>query len=452
VTPDAVPPPTVDLRCGDALEVLRTLPDESVQTCVTSPPYYGLRDYGTGVWHGGDPGCEHKVCENPSGHGSSRLQGGKKTVGHQREGFRGVCPRCGAVRVDRQIGLELTVEEYVARMVEVFREVRRVLRKDGTLWLNLGDSYAGSNMTGGVGSGTIDGSQHGDRKSGDLRFAGKRELGALKPKDLIGIPWRVAFALQADGWWLRSDIIWAKPNCMPSSVSDRPTSSHEYVFLLAKNERYFYDAEAIKEPSGPIHVAGRGSRADNDRDPAHGTRKQDAIGKHTYTGFNERWRNRPRGGRNTRSVWTIATQPFPDAHFATFPEALVERCVLAGSPPMACAACGAPWHRVIERTGALHRREAAHVPGNVATKVDSTGWAPTTRPTSEWRVGCECGAGTAPAVVLDPFVGSGTTCAVAARLGRDSIGIDLNPDYIRMAERRVAPWVAQTRLFQEVTE
>lgn len=322
--------PTVQLLCGDSIEVLRTMPDESVQTCVTSPPYYGLRDYG----------------------------------------------------VDGQYGLESTVEEYVARMVEVFAEVRRVLRPDGTLWLNLGDSFIanpkgnlnGQDKSGLTSTRTQENAPVGVRKNG---------LG-LKTKDLIGIPWRVAFALQANGWWLRSDIVWAKPNAMSESVTDRPTRAHEFVFLLTKAERYWYDADAIREKARGVARAGKNSRANVDRTPAAGTRKQDAIAKRTYVGFNDRWRERPVENRNARSVWAVATKPFPEAHFAVMPEELVERCTLAGAPE--------------------------------------------------------------GATVLDPFSGSGTTAMVAARLGRNAIGIDLNPEYIAMAQRRVAPYVAQARL------
>jgi len=295
----------VTIYHGDALTVLRSLPADSVQCCVTSPPYWGLRDYG-----------------NPD-----------------------------------QLGLEPTPEEYVARLVEIFREVRRVLRDDGTVWLNLGDSYVGNASPGGEATRTC----HGKPNARD-RIALVKQGGGLKPKDLVGIPWRVAFALQADGWWLRSDIIWAKPNPMPESVTDRPTKAHEYVFLLAKSERYFWDQEAVREaasqPNGTARLTAQ--------------HKQAAIGQNqTGTlGTNQGLPN-----RNIRTVWQIATQPYPEAHFATFPPKLVEPCVKAGCPK--------------GRT------------------------------------------------VLDPFAGSGTTLAVAKKLNRRAVGIELNRDYCGLARRRL---------------
>ncbi len=256
--------PTATILCGDVRQRLAELPDGSVQTCVTSPPYWGLRDYGH----------------------------------------------------DGQIGLERTPEEYVAEMVTVFREVRRVLADNGALWLNVGDSYNGAapNRSG----------QHGF-KDGQSNRAARHSVGGvadLKPKDLVGIPWRLAFALQADGWWLRQDIIWAKPNPMPESVTDRCTKAHEYVFLLTKSARYFYDAAAITEPSANLGVTdirfGGAKYGDSD-DPKHQTKSGN-----TYVDS---------GTRNRRSVWQIATKPYAGAHFAVMPEALAEPCVLAGSRP-----------------------------------------------------------------------------------------------------------------------
>lgn len=267
---------TWEIRQGRNLDLLAAIPDESVQTCITSPPYWGLRDYGE----------------------------------------------------DDQLGLEPTPEEYVENMVEVFREVRRVLRDDGTLWLNLGDSYAANAKGGGgTGAGTLNcGPKHnktsterqmlGDSRRFDLAGCG------LKPKDLVGIPWRVAFALQADGWYLRSDIIWHKPNPMPESVTDRPTKAHEYIFLLTKQPRYYYDADAIRESS--TTEAGTAGSWDGNRDlglPDGKTR----FGKPNLGGSID-------GRRNRRSVWTVSTKPFSGAHFAVFPPDLIEPCVLAGCP------------------------------------------------------------------------------------------------------------------------
>jgi len=299
---------------GDVLERLAEIESESVQTCITSPPYWGLRDYGTATWEGGDEGCDHST---PRSRGDDIRHGDKQgTSAGSRPNTQSKCS-CGAIRVDSQLGLEPTPEAYVKRMVAVFREVRRVLRDDGTLWLNLGDSYnsgAEVGRHGGLGAaGVIDAPrQYGVRVTG------------LKPKDLVGIPWRVAFALQADGWTLRSDIIWAKPNSMPESVTDRPTKSHEYLFLLSKSPRYYYDADAISEPIaqstkndarlGVVSGTGRPRYSDDQR----------ASCPSGMAGGN-------RAGRNRRTVWTIPTQPFPGAHFAVFPPSLVEPCILAGS-------------------------------------------------------------------------------------------------------------------------
>ena len=338
-----------------------------------------------------------------------------------------------------QLGLEPTPDAYVANMVAVFREVWRVLRPDGTVWLNLGDSFAGGNIGGfRPGSGRADGVVD---ERGQRNRNGNGCPPGLKPKDLVGIPWRVALALQADGWWLRSDIVWAKGNPMPESVTDRPTKAHEYLFLLAKSARYFYDNEAIKEPCGPFHPCGPGSRADNDRDPAHGTRKQDAIGKQTYVGFNDRWRENPTSGRNKRSVWEIPTSPFPEAHFATFPPALVEPCIKAGTSERGCCpTCGAPWQRVVEKErkprGDAFGRKAvggydhgqAGSPYMQTVASTTLGWQPT--------CGCPAEGEPQPCVVLDPFGGAGTTMLVADRLGRHGVGVELSGEYTRMARRR----------------
>lgn len=327
---------------GDCRETLRTLPAESVQCCVTSPPYWGLRDYG-------HPG---------------------------------------------QLGLEPTPEEYVASMVEVFREVRRVLRPDGTLWLNLGDSF-------------------------------------LPGKQLGGIPWRVAFALQADGWWLRSDIIWAKGNPMPESVTDRPTKAHEYVFLLSKSDRYYYDADAIAEDA-------------TGRDPGNIGHKYQTPGIYATSGEHQQsglTAIGPRDKRNARTVWNINTRPFPDAHFAVFPPELPERCIRAGTSERGCCSeCGAPWERVTERTAMVvapsGRKEAMGEYGRTQTSGTMV-QAPTSQ-TTGWRPTCEHDAPAVPCTVLDPFGGSGTTGYVAQELGRKWIACELNPEYIRIAERRTA--------------
>jgi len=296
---------------GNCLEVLKSLDENSIDCCVTSPPYWGLRDYG----------------------------------------------------VDGQLGLESTPDEYVQKLVEIFREVMRVLKDEGTLWLNLGDSYAGSNSAG-IEDNKAAGK--GSRKT-VVKERPNKVVKGLKPKDLVGIPWRVAFALQADGWYLRSDIIWYKPNAMPESVRDRPTKAHEYIFLMSKSPRYYYDYKAILESlkrpselerSTPAMFRGR------NKHNGYGTRKHSG---NEYKGELE--------GRNKRSVWTVSTKPFSEAHFATFPPDLIEPCILAGCP--------------------------------------------------------------SGGIVLDPFFGAGTTGLVAMRNGRQYIGIELNEEYIEIAEKRL---------------
>ena len=261
-----------EVREGNCLDLLAAMPEQSVQTCITSPPYWGLRDYGE----------------------------------------------------DDQLGLEPTPEEYTANMVELFREVRRVLRNDGTLWLNLGDSYCGGGGFSPNAPSNLAGAKQ--TTQGGAKSGGIKPVSGLKPKDLVGIPWRVAFALQADGWYLRSDIIWHKPNPMPESVTDRPTKAHEYIFLLTKQPRYYYDADGIREAAA-VDTTGQtirfgGNKYGDSDDPHHATKSGNAY---EFT-----------GGRNRRSVWTVTTKPFSGAHFAVFPPDLIEPCVLAGSSPTAC--------------------------------------------------------------------------------------------------------------------
>ena len=338
---------TVTIHVGDCLDTLRRMPDASVQCCVTSPPYWGLRDYGH----------------------------------------------------DGQIGLESTPEAYVVRMVEVFREVRRVLRDDGTCWVNLGDSYNGIG-----GPGKQDGGPIGRTAAVAIEGTKGRRISTIKPKDLVGIPWRVAFALQADGWYLRQDIIWHKPNPMPESVTDRCTKAHEYVFLLAKNERYYYDAEAVSEPvsvstTARLSQPSLSLQAGSDRVPGQTNGPMKAVGprfggskfgdsddpKHATKSGNVYQIPDANGRRNRRSVWTITTKPFSGAHFAVMPPDLADLCIRAGCP--------------------------------------------------------EGG------VVLDPFGGAGTVGLMADRLGRDAVLCELNPEYAELARRRIAD---DNRLFGKV--
>jgi DNA modification methylase len=288
--------------------------------------YFGLRDYNTATWEGGDAACSHRPASTPARRGlaSSTLTGGQSSNGHQQEGYKDLCGKCGARRIDRQIGLEETPEAYVARLVDVFREVRRVLHPSGTLWLNIGDSYAGSGR-GLMGDCTP--SDRGNAKQGTNRGTtigqfNRPDWGDLKSKDLIGIPWMTAFALRADGWYLRSEVIWHKKAPMPESVTDRPTKAHEQVFLLAKSPTYYYDADAIREPLAAEPRAREfGNKHALARNVSHltGNMKPGVL----YT-------DNPQGA-NRRSVWTLGPENYAGSHFATFPTKLVEPCILAGS-------------------------------------------------------------------------------------------------------------------------
>jgi DNA modification methylase len=324
-----------------------------VQTCVTSPPYFGLRDYGTAQWSGGSDNCDHKEYLGGRGESSKKQN---TNVGTQKYNYKDLCKKCGAKRIDLQIGLEENPQAYVDKMVEVFRCVRDLLADDGTLWLNLGDSYAGSGKGPAGNLGKTHNERHLEHKHSKIVPDG------CKPKDLIGIPWLVALALRADGWYLRQDIIWAKPNPMPESVMDRCTKSHEYIFLMSKNPHYYFDHEAIREPAKSESRIARfgGNKYGDSDDPKHASGND-----YIYTGT-----------RNKRSVWTQCTKPYKGAHFATFPTQLIEPCVLAGS------------------------------------RIND--------------------------IVFDPFMGSGTTAEVAIMNDRQYLGCELNPEYQKLQNERIA--------------
>lgn len=421
------------IHVGDALTVLRTLPDSSVHCCVTSPPYWNLRDY----------------------------------------------------NVDGQIGLEASVDDWVRVLVAVFDEVRRVLRKDGTLWLNVGDAYVGSGSgqqgaTGAMADRSVVAArrrrQGKHARIGDDRPLRGRAAGSLQPKQRLGLPHRLVFALQAAGWWWRDEIVWHKRAPMPESARDRATQSHEFVFLLSKRAAYFFDQEGWKEPvTGQAHPrhdgrtprgwdTGPGDHRDlRGRYDPRGDRAE-AFGR--GPGFRVRAPKTLNAGdafgdlvtrRNRRSVWTLTSEPFREAHFATFPTALVEPCLVAGtSTDGCCSSCGTPRRRLMRKGGPdlAHQRacggDANGEYHGQATKNFAAAGAENAsevkarilagmreRVTVGWKTGCHCEAGTAPCLVLDPFAGSGTTGVVAAQLGRSFVGIELNPQYAAMARRRI---------------
>lgn len=536
------------LLIGDARDLLKTLPDQSVHCVITSPPYYGLRDYGTATWEGGDSDCDHVVGAIRTGLGLEKLgeryAGGRHKAAEPKPMMaKGMCPKCGARRTDGQIGLEATPADYIAELVSVFQEVWRVLRDDGTVWLNLGDSYNNFRVEMGPGQAV-----HGRDKLNGKPEPKSRPRGAagLKEKDLMMMPARVAIALQDSGWYVRSDCIWCKPNPMPESCTDRPTSSHEHIFLLAKSgdttfwthrdgagsraqpapdyrwldgdndeaetdqepplwrlERssvdprrkrwrrvnlwvgrdYFYDAEAVREGVAPSQIG-------RERSDVVGGKSWNERNQHSEGGTYEIRKLRPSvakggfggktadqaqpafradyGSRNLRNVWTIATLPFASAHFATFPPDLVETCVRAGTSERGCCQqCGAPWFRRITKGAPDEAHRAASgadasggYNGQSTKNHDAAGVQNASdvkrrilegmrEKTYDWSPTCGCDRWPpVPCTVLDPFMGAGTTGLVADRLGRDAIGIELNPDYAELARKRV---VGDSPLFAVVT-
>ena len=374
---------------GNAIDIIRTFPDESIDCVVTSPPYYGLRDYGTGHWEGGDPNCDHEAARRKTRFDYKLDEKQASSKGTDVKSYEKVCPLCGAVRVDEQIGLEETPEEYIDRLVELFREIKRCLKKEGTIWVNIGDSYWGGgwrNAEFNEHSGEI-------QKGSKGTYCGKSMpnlkgyVNGYKPKDLIGIPWMLAFALRADGWYLRQDIIWHKPNPMPESVTDRCTKAHEYIFLLSKSKDYYFAYEEIQEDA--VTAENRPIGIVRERELDYNTKRRNNPEAYLQT---PRTKNCQYDGqapnsmhirredvqyttRNKRDVWSVCVKPNRETHFATYPESLVVPCIKAGCP--------------------------------------------------------ENG------VVLDPFMGSGTTGIVARKLNRNFVGTELNPEYQKMAERRI---------------
>ena len=386
---------TITIYRGDCRERLQSISDKTFHTVVTSPPYWGLRDYGTATWIGGDPNCPHYRTNHTSDKCITGHKKSQKSGGIASSIYKTVCPKCGAVRQDRQLGLEETPQEYVANMVQVFREVRRVLRDDGTLWLNLGDTYYNYRSDGKYPKQTVSKTK---QDLPEFSTARGNKLEGLKSKDLIGIPWRVAFALQEDGWYLRQDIIWHKPNPMPESVKDRCTKSHEYIFLFSKSKNYYFDNESIREKAqdesakrllrgvSDSHKNNQGAPGQTPHTmnkPRKNIRKEftsDMGGG--GTSFKDHSGYKKADGtlmidekRNKRSVWTVTTKPYKEAHFATYPPDLIEPCILAGCP------------------------EGGHV--------------------------------------LDPFGGAGTTALVSDRLKRHSSLIELNDEYAKITEKRL---------------
>ena len=433
--------PGIAVHCGDVRAVCRALPANFVQTVVTSPPYWGLRDYGVppSIW-GGDPDCKHrfKPTRLAKGGGSTSSFRRDRKAGLKRGTVQpGFC-RCGAWK--GCYGLEPTPELFVEHTVEIFREVRRVLRDDGTLWLNLGDSYANDakGYRGGRGSSTLtgDGNYQHEASPPELQKGWRQSLNGLKRKDLIGIPWMVAFALRADGWNLRSDVVWSKRNTTPQSVRDRPTSAHEHIFLLSKKPKYFYDVVGSSEVATGEAPGNRKHKAAEAYEAGDRLLRR-AAGFTAMSGYAQ---------RQMRSVWSMSSAPYKGAHFAAFPPELVRRCLSAGVNEFGCcAACGSPWRRIVERvrmptrTGKASKVNAivldpnspyAEHRGKIAGNRDPKRHV-TLKITKGWERTCKCeAAAIEPCRVFDPFHGAGTTMCVAQRLGLEYVGAEIKPDYV----------------------
>lgn len=475
--------------CKSAIDLLRDLPDQSVHCIITSPPYFGLRDYGTAKWEGGDPNCEHRVGNQVE---DTKAKGA--IVSGVRPGVdASTCILCGAKRIDDQIGLEQTPEQYVDNLVEIFHEARRVLRDSGVLWLNLGDSFWGGKGQSGHANADI---QRDRVKRGDsfnvsaAHVAGKgktrptdRKHDIIKPKDLVGIPFRVAFALQADGWYWRSTIPWVKRNAMPESVKDRPTSGVEYVFMFSKSQKYYYDYFAIQRPLAESSISK--ILMDSVENLATGIRfggnKADGYGNETCSG--KKWvAGKTRRYRNTDAFYDsldilieetleyltylqkvkenrgvlcdeegeiialdIPTRSFKAAHFATFPTTLVEPLLIAGCPERVCDVCGTPYKRNVKRTSDKVNLREGQQQQTRAGGVITGGTERVTLGVTDhvyfqdngFNSNCECQSRAVPGTVLDFFSGAGTVGLVASQNGRQFICGDLNPEYVEMSQKRI---------------
>jgi len=420
------------------------LPDETVQCVVTSPPYWGLRKYDGEqdlIW-GGDGDCEHEWDNKERwlhrGSTKSPLEGGGRMTNQSIA--TNTCIKCGAWK--GAFGLEPTPELYAQHTVEIMQEIKRVLRKDGVAFWNIGDSYFAHNGTRGnkkgVGGDTLRGQ---DNK---YQVANKfQSSNGIKPKDMCLIPFRVAIALQEDGWWVRSVIIWNKPNPMPESVKDRPTNAHEYILMLTKSKRYYYDVDAVREKLSPTTMPRLLRGVSNTHKNINGAPGQTPHTMSQHREHGEGYANINPAGRNLRDVWTFPTQPFPGAHFAVFPEKLPELCIKAATSEKGCCPkCGAPWARVIDRDNyQKHESEyqSKEVRGINADRSKHS--PPVDTKTIGWKPTCNCGLDPIPCTVLDPFAGSGTSLLVAKKLQRKAVGYELSRDYCKLDEARIRSYM-----------
>jgi site-specific DNA-methyltransferase (adenine-specific) len=426
------------IYCGNTLDVLKTFPDESINCCVTSPPYWALRDYGTdGVIWDGDADCEHEwgtsIKQDKNWRGGTTnpevspkmATKGKTNFAEVPISYSNFCIHCGAWK--GQLGLEPDFNLYIKHLCDIFDEVKRVLRKDGTCWVNLGDTYGGNNSRGSNG--------------GRAGFGNEREgiFSRFESKNLCNIPSRFSIEMQNRGWILRNKIIWHKPNCMPSSVTDRFTVDFEEIFFFVKNKKYWFEQQFEPwQDNNPNDI----NRAINGHKKYNGKFK-DEDKKGSFAFSESKVAGDPRKGRNKRTVWKIPTQPFPDAHFAVFPEKLVETPIKAGCPKDICTKCGKPREKIIETK---NNERTKKIGTGQDTDEGTKGRAGKMEIISETYTKCDCNAPFVPGIVLDPFMGSGTVALKALKENRRFVGIEINPKYIDMANERIRPLLSQSKL------
>ena len=433
---------------GDALTVLKTFPDESIDCCISSPPYWGLRDYGTAKWEGGDINCNHKYLSGgitSVGLNCKRDKNGNKSEesksGQTWKQYPHFCKKCGAKRIDDQLGLEPNFHEYIDKLCTIYDEVRRVLKKTGTCWVNLGDSYAGA---GGMGSDVDNKAKKGMSIIKDYH---RQNVKGVPNKCLVQIPSRFAIEMCNRGWILRNELIWYKPNCMPSSARDRFTVDFEKIYFFTKEKKYWFERQFEKEYTES--TLKRWGHLIKSGDIEYGKTRKKVEPKQLERGRCEYMFSRmdkayfnPQG-RNKRCVWKIPTQSYPEAHFATFPEKLVETPIKAGCPEFVCTKCGKAREKVYDTkyvtTGNNRgKKNKMRAEGDLSVGHPSYDERKLRQDTFIGYTDCGCSADFKPGVVLDPFMGSGTVALVSRKLGRNYIGIELSPEYIKLAEKRLS--------------
>ena len=426
---------------GSSLDVLKTFPDESIDMCITSPPYWGLRDYGTATWEGGDENCNHMSAKEKSRYDysldSSPIQ--QPTKGTDAPRWKAKCPDCGAIKIDKQLGLEETPKEFINNLCDIFDEVKRVLKPHGSCWVNLGDSYANSGVMGKV--------EEQPKSTKGLAYGRAGTPKGIKTKSLIMIPSRFAIEMIDRGWILRNEIIWYKPTCMPTSATDRYTVDFEKLFFFTKESKYYFKQQLEPSVSTP-HAPGNKFHEDKVSGP------NNRGGKSQWDDTSRVWGSEDPNMRNKRTVWSINPASFKDAHFATYPPKLIESPIDAGCPEFVDKKTGKPRERVVEKT-TLERYELpkdhpSHRPeryegkykqGQRYATYDDKGY-------EDGRYDDEF----VPGIVLDPFFGSGTTAEVAMEQDKDWVGIELNPDYEKISQKRLKPTIVKKKTREKASE